>query len=127
MNFDKLFTWIVSIVIGCAAVGKVDTLQRWIWTAQAKVISESKTSNWGSPRFFRIVDSQIKLKREAHALLRTTAAAGSRGAKLCEPLCWVETYPALWRKPRFDLAELARLRWIKGLTHSEIGPRLISC
>jgi hypothetical protein len=53
MNFDKLFTWIISIVIGFAAVGKVDTLQRWIWIAQAKVVAESRTSNWGSPRFFR--------------------------------------------------------------------------
>jgi hypothetical protein len=52
MNFDKMFTWIIAIVLGYAAVGKIDTLQRWIWTAQAKVIAESRTSNWGSPRFF---------------------------------------------------------------------------
>ncbi len=37
MNFDKLFTCIVSIVIGLAAVGKVDTLQRWIWRAEVRV------------------------------------------------------------------------------------------
>ena len=52
MNFDKLFTWVTAIAIGFAVVGKIDTLQRWIWTAQAKVIAESRTSNWSSPRFF---------------------------------------------------------------------------
>ena len=52
MNFDKLFTWVTAVAIGFAAVGKIDTLQRWVWTAQAKVIKESRTSNWGSPRFF---------------------------------------------------------------------------
>lgn len=52
MNFDKLITWITAIVLGYAAFGKIDILQRWIWTAQAKVIAESRTSNWGSPRFF---------------------------------------------------------------------------
>lgn len=31
---------------------------------------------------------------------------------------------AEWRKPRFDLAELARLRWIEGLTYEEAGRRL---
>lgn len=51
MNFDKLFTWIVAVVLGYAAVGKIDTLQRWIWTAQAKVVAV-RTSNWGSPKFF---------------------------------------------------------------------------
>jgi hypothetical protein len=52
MNFDKLFTWVIAIVLGYAVVGKLDTLQHWIWTAQAKVIAGSRTSNWGSPRFF---------------------------------------------------------------------------
>ena len=52
MNFDKLFTWVTAVAIGFAAVGEIDTLQRWVWMAQAKVIKESRTSNWGSPRFF---------------------------------------------------------------------------
>ncbi len=42
----------VSVVLMAAAVGNVDKLQMWIWKAQAKVIQESRTSNWGSPRFF---------------------------------------------------------------------------
>lgn len=51
MNLDKLFSWIVGIVIASAAVGHLDDLQNWVWRAQAKVIYESRTSTWGSPRF----------------------------------------------------------------------------
>ncbi len=52
MNLDKLFAWVISVVIGFAATGNLDVLQRWIWRAQAKVIYESRSSQWGSPRFF---------------------------------------------------------------------------
>ncbi len=52
MNLDKLFSWIAGIVIACATVGQLDVLQNWVWRAQAKVIYESRSSNWGSPRFF---------------------------------------------------------------------------
>lgn len=52
MNLDKLFTWIAGIVIAFAVTGQLDLLQSWIWRAQAKVIYESRTSTWGSPRFF---------------------------------------------------------------------------
>lgn len=52
MNLDKLFSWIAGIVIASAAVGHLDDLQNWVWRAQAKVIHESRSSQWGSPRFF---------------------------------------------------------------------------
>ncbi|MGE3386041.1 MAG: hypothetical protein AB7K41_04870 [Bdellovibrionales bacterium] len=52
MNLDKLFTWIAVIVIAFAVMGKLDVLQAWIWRAQAKVVYQSRTSTWGSPRFF---------------------------------------------------------------------------
>jgi hypothetical protein len=52
LNLDKLFSWIAGIVIACAAFGQLDTLQNWIWKSQAKMIYESRSSNWGSPRFF---------------------------------------------------------------------------
>lgn len=52
MNLDKLFTWIVGIVIVSAAVGHLDDLQDWVWRAQAKVIYESRSSQWGSPAIF---------------------------------------------------------------------------
>jgi hypothetical protein len=52
MNLDKLFAWITAVVIVFAATGNIDVLQKWIWRAQANVILESRSSNWGSPRFF---------------------------------------------------------------------------
>jgi hypothetical protein len=52
MNLDKLFAWIIGVVIAFAATGQLDVLQTWVWRAQAKVIYESRTSTWGSPRFF---------------------------------------------------------------------------
>ncbi len=53
MNLDKLFAWVVGVVLVFAASGRLDILQNWIWRAQAKVVYESRTSTWGSPRFFK--------------------------------------------------------------------------
>lgn len=52
MNLDKLFAWVVGVVMMFAVTGKLDVLQAWIWRAQAKLIYESRSSAWGSPRFF---------------------------------------------------------------------------
>lgn len=52
MNLDKLFAWVIAVVLAFATTGNLDVLQNWIWRAQAKVIYESRTSTWGSPRFF---------------------------------------------------------------------------
>lgn len=52
MNLNKITLWIMGIVISAAAIGQLDQLQSWIWKAQAKIIYESRTSTWGSPRFF---------------------------------------------------------------------------
>ena len=49
---EKLMPMVVGIVLMAAAAGEIDRLQMWIWKAQAKVIQDSRTSNWGSPRFF---------------------------------------------------------------------------
>lgn len=54
MNIEKLIPYILSIVIGAAAIGKIDDLQIWIIKAQAKVLYESRSSNWGSPSVFNI-------------------------------------------------------------------------
>lgn len=52
MNLDKLFAWIVWVVLVFAASGQLDLLQAWVWQAQAKIIYDSRSSTWGSPRFF---------------------------------------------------------------------------
>ena len=49
---EKMMPLIVGVTVMAAATGNIDKLQMWIWKAQAKVIQESRTSNWGSPRFF---------------------------------------------------------------------------
>ena len=59
MNLDKLFAWVVGVVLAFAATEQLDVLQAWLWRAQAKVIYESRSSSWGSPRFF-IRDSDHK-------------------------------------------------------------------
>lgn len=53
MNLDKLFDWVVVIVIGFAVTGNLEKLTRLIYVAQAKVIYESRASNWGSPSIFK--------------------------------------------------------------------------
>lgn len=40
-----------------------------------------------------------------------------------EPLAWVEEYPIQWRELKLDLAELAKLRWIQGLSRQEQAER----
>ena len=53
MNLDKLMAWVVAVVLLFAGTGNIDVLQKWIWKAQVKVIYESRSSTWGSPRFFK--------------------------------------------------------------------------
>jgi len=52
MNLDKLFARVVGVVIAFTATGRLDELQTWVWRTQAKIVYESRTSTWGSPRFF---------------------------------------------------------------------------
>ncbi len=52
MNFDKLITWATGVVLAAALAGHLDELQLWVWKAEAKLVHDSRTSTWGSPRFF---------------------------------------------------------------------------
>lgn len=61
MNLDNLFAWIVGVVIAFASIGQIDVLQTWVWKAEAKLIYESRSSKWGSPRFFS-ADSAVPIK-----------------------------------------------------------------
>ena len=53
VNLDKLFARVAGIVMAFALAGHLNTLQFWIWKAQARVLYESRTTTWGSPRFFK--------------------------------------------------------------------------
>ena len=60
---------------------------------------------------------------ESFCLFRSVTI-GARGAIVEEPLTWTEIYPMQWREPRVDLAELAKLRWVEGLSAKELAKRL---
>ncbi len=69
MNLEKLFIWITGIVLAYASTGQLDTLQAWIWNAQAKVIYESRSSQWGSPRFFPSTAQKSKKSKRSENYL----------------------------------------------------------
>lgn len=52
MNLDKLITIFVGVVIALSVTMNLDKIQTAIWRTQAKLIYESRTETWGSPRFF---------------------------------------------------------------------------
>tara|TARA_B110001454_G_C12723306_1_gene436457 strand:- start:59395 stop:59568 length:174 start_codon:yes stop_codon:yes gene_type:complete len=52
MNLDKLITISVGVVVALSVTMNLDKIQTLIWRAQAKLIYESRTETWGSPRFF---------------------------------------------------------------------------
>lgn len=52
MNLDKLISISVAVVIAMSVTMNLNEIQTWIWRAQAKLIYESRTETWGSPRFF---------------------------------------------------------------------------
>lgn len=52
MNFTDLLKWATGIVIGWSAIHNIDSIRHEILKAQAKLIYESRTTTWGSPRFF---------------------------------------------------------------------------
>ena len=63
MNLDNLFAWVFGIVIAFAASGQLDQPQSWVWHGQAKVILESRSSKWGSPRFFTGIKKDNPMKQ----------------------------------------------------------------
>lgn len=62
MNLDKLMAWVVAVVLLYATTGNIDQLQKWVWKSQAKAIYDSRSSNWGSPRFFNHESSLATMK-----------------------------------------------------------------
>lgn len=93
MNLSNLIGWCPSIVLAFVAIGKIDTLQMWIWKAQARVIYESRTANWGSPRFFPSTghsSAQSKSMKSHYAHLNINrravfSAANNKGGVLTKP------------------------------------------
>lgn len=53
MNLDKLTSFVISVAFAAALMGNLDTLTRWVMVAHAKLLYESRTKTWGSPKFFK--------------------------------------------------------------------------
>lgn len=53
MNLSNLIFWGATIITGLAGAYNIDGIQKAIWKVQSKLIYESRTETWGSPRFFR--------------------------------------------------------------------------
>lgn len=65
MNLDKLIAISIAAVIFLSVTMNLNELQTWIWRAQAKLIYESRTETWGSPRFFpRQVEREASPKKQ---------------------------------------------------------------
>lgn len=52
MNLTNLILWAASIIATWAGVYNIDTIQHGILKAQARLVYESRTETWGSPKFF---------------------------------------------------------------------------
>ena len=46
MNFDKITSFAISVVVMAAIAGNLDRLNHWVQVATAKVLWESRASAW---------------------------------------------------------------------------------
>lgn len=76
MNLDKLFDWVIVIVIGFATAGHLDTLTNWVYRAQAKLIYEIRASNWGNPSVFKNNNTKISSSKSLKFNNKTTTFKG---------------------------------------------------
>lgn len=53
MNFDKLTDFAITVVLAAALMGNLDSLTKWVYVQRAKLLYESRTSTWGSPKFLK--------------------------------------------------------------------------
>lgn len=53
MGLGNLTNFAVSVVLAAALMGNLDKLQLWVIKAQARLLYESRASNWGSPSVFK--------------------------------------------------------------------------
>ena len=53
MGLGNLTNFAVSVVLAAALMGNLDRLQLWVIKAQAKLLYESRASNWGNPSIFK--------------------------------------------------------------------------
>jgi len=53
MNLTNLIFWSASIITVLAGMQNIDSIQHAILRAQARLVYESRTETWGSPKFLK--------------------------------------------------------------------------
>lgn len=61
MSLNKLLLWSVGIVTAIAGIRNVEAVHRSILIAQARLVYESRTEKWGTPRL-RTLESKSILR-----------------------------------------------------------------
>ncbi len=51
MNFEPIIKYATGVVIAAAIGGNLNTLNRWVYVATARLLWESRTETWGSPHW----------------------------------------------------------------------------
>lgn len=59
MNLTNLIFWSASVITALAGVHNIDSIQRTLWKAQARIIYESRTETWGSTKFLKNDNSHL--------------------------------------------------------------------
>ncbi len=52
MNLGRLSEFAIGVVIAAALAGNLGTLTRWVERQTAELLWSSRSSTWGSPRFW---------------------------------------------------------------------------
>lgn len=66
MNFNNLVIWSTGIITALAGVHNIDAIQRGILKAQARLVYESRTETWGSPKFL-ITEQKPRMQHQKRA------------------------------------------------------------
>ena len=77
MNFGPIIKFATGIVIAAAIAGNLDTLNRWVYVATAKLIWESRTATWGSPHWPEHQLKSNKPQRKSKEVLLSQTKAHS--------------------------------------------------
>lgn len=76
MSLDKLFEWVIVIIIGFALVGKLDAITRWVHCSQAKLVYQSRASAWGNPSIFKDASSTSSSVKNSKSIKKMTTFKG---------------------------------------------------
>ncbi|MEK6773206.1 MAG: hypothetical protein AABY64_04645 [Bdellovibrionota bacterium] len=68
MNLGRLTDFAITLVFAVAVAGYLPGFNRWVYIQTAKLLSSSRASSWGSPRFFPDNGNEIEPKTNKNAI-----------------------------------------------------------